>query len=77
MEIIRRLGVALGLHYPKLSDMKSTEEMVEAWLNREYNVLSKSGTPTWSTLASALDAIGQTGIAEDVREKESSLSIGK
>lgn len=63
-----RVGEALGLGYPTLEKMtKLREEMVAAWLNRQDNVLKNSGEPTWSSLADALDKIGQTGTAVDIR----------
>ena len=43
------------------------DEMVAAWLNRQDEVLQRSGEPTWSTLADALTKIGQTGLAKDIR----------
>ena len=44
------------------------EDLVAAWLNRQDAVLSRSGQPTWNVLLHALEAIGQKGIAQDVRE---------
>ena len=74
------LGVALGLSYSNLTRMTSTMEIVTAWLNREDMVLIESGNPTWTTLADALDKIGQAGIAKDVRQRTAFsglLSTGK
>ena len=69
-DVHRRLGGALGLLYPTLQRMSSfPDEMVAAWLNREDEVLQKSGEPTWSTLEDALRKIGQNGLAEDVKGK--------
>lgn len=42
-------------------------EMVVAWLNHQDEVLDQSGEPTWKGLADALEKIGQTGIAQDIR----------
>ena len=73
---IQRLGEALGLLYPTLQKMSSfPDEMVAAWLNRQDNVLSCSGEPTWSTLEDALRKIGQTGLAEDVKTEKICHSI--
>ena len=59
-----RVGEALGLYYPHLRRMSPLlEEMVAAWLNREDNVLSASGDPSWSSLIKALRDINQPGIA--------------
>ena len=63
-----KLGLALGLFYPTLEKMNAfPTEMVVAWLNRQDNVLQESGEPTWRRLADALEKIGQTGIATDIR----------
>lgn len=45
------------------------DDVVAAWLNRQDKVLQHSGEPTWSTLEDALRKIGQTGLAEDVKDK--------
>jgi hypothetical protein len=53
---LRDLGGALGLRYPKLRRMTNIlDEMTAAWLNKEDNVLGKSGEPTWNGLAEALE----------------------
>ena len=68
--IHRRLGGALGLLHPTLKKMTSfPDDVVAAWLNRQDEVLQHSGEPTWSTLENALRKIGQTGLAEDVKDK--------
>ena len=60
------LGGAFGLHYPKVKRMRRyPEDVVEAWLRREDNVLSKC-LPTWRNLTVALKKIDQTGIADAV-----------
>ena len=71
---VRRLGLVLGLLYPTLEPMMSLDQMVAAWLNRQDDVLSRSGEPTWSRLADALREIGQTGLAEDIKRKSHSRS---
>ena len=48
---IEQLGGALGLFYPTLEPMKSLGQMVAAWLNRQDDVLNRTGEPTWHTLA--------------------------
>ena len=42
------------------------DDMTAAWLNKEDNVLEKSGEPTWSRLVEALEKIEQKGVAEDI-----------
>lgn len=76
-EDIRRLGAVLGILYSKLEKMKTLpDEMVAAWLRREDDVQERSGKPSWSRLADALQDIGQTGIATDIREKNKvSISV--
>ena len=70
-EELLHLGEALGLTYPKLKRMANIQdEMVAAWLNQEDSVLHKSGAPTWSRLADALEEIGQRGAAEDIRRNK-------
>ena len=63
------LGGALGLYYPHLRKMSPLlKEMVAAWLNREDNVLSASGDPSWASLIKALQDINQAGIAKKIAE---------
>ena len=65
---LRDLGGALGLAYPNLLKMTQLpHEMVAAWLNRQDDVLTRGGEPTWKGLAEALKKVGQTGVAEDIR----------
>lgn len=65
------LGGALGLSYPKIKRMTSIlNDVTAAWLKREDRVLEKSGEPTWSRLADALEQIGQLGVAEDIRNNK-------
>ena len=63
------MGGALGLYYPHLRKMSPLlEELVAAWLNREDNVLSASGDPSWTSLIKALRDIDQPGIAQKIEE---------
>ena len=67
-EDIIKLGEHLGLSRPKLLRMKDMPgDMVAAWLRQEDHVITKTGTPTWRTLADALDVINQRGVAEVIR----------
>lgn len=69
------LGGALGLHYPKLRRMINNsilDDMTAAWLNKEDNVLAKSGEPTWNRLLKGLEKIGQVGVAEDIKNRKHS-----
>ena len=62
------LGLTLGLHYPNLQKMnKFPHDMIAAWLRQEDTV--PQNPPTWQTLASALESIGQTGIASQVKSE--------
>lgn len=66
---IVRLGQALGLRRSKLKRMSILpDDMVDAWLNREDNVLETSGPPTWQSLCQALRAISQNGTAADIEQ---------
>ena len=69
-EDLIRLGLALGLYYPHLHNMTRSllNEMVAAWLNREDNVLSATGDPSWASLIQALRDIDQPGIAQRIEE---------
>ncbi len=61
------VGEALGLYYPHLRKMNPLlEELVAAWLNREDNVQSASGDPSWASLSKALRDIGQSGTADKI-----------
>ena len=65
------LGGALGLSYPKVRRMaNSPDDVIAAWLDREDQVIEKSGEPTWSRLVDALEKIGQRGIAEEIRNNK-------
>ena len=60
------LGAALGLLHPHLQRMKTLPgDMVAAWLRMEDNVTQ---SPSWNTLAAALEAIHQKGIASTIRK---------
>lgn len=65
------LGSALGLRYPSLKKMQDLQmDMVAAWLRREDNV---TRVPTWRALAEALDSIGQSGCAKDIRDTKGTI----
>ena len=60
------LGAELGLWYPHLQRMKTLPgDMVAAWLQMEDNITQ---SPSWNTLAAALEAIHQKGIASTIRK---------
>ena len=62
-----RLGEALGLSYSKLKKMEPLcEEMVDAWLKQEEDVIEQSGEPSWKSLKAALKKIGQTGLIRTI-----------
>ena len=66
------LGLCLGLNYAKVEDMLQSptyrEDIIAAWIQRQDQVLQKSGVPTWHTLVKALKnpQVGQGGIASDI-----------
>ena len=62
------LGAALGLFYIKLKRTDTIpEDMVAAWLRGDDNVIETSGSPSWESLATALDKTGHTKIAITIR----------
>ena len=79
-----KLGLELGIRDPTLkrieSDIKSKggdtqaclQEILSAWLRQEDGVKEK-GAPSWFTLATALDAIGERSIADMAYRKDLTL----
>ncbi len=66
-EDLIELGEALGLYYPHLRKMNHLlKDMVASWLNREDNVQSASGDPSWGSLIKTLRVIDQPGIADKI-----------
>ena len=62
------LGGQLGLHHPSLTRMQDLPgDMAAAWLRAEDNVLLTSGTPSWTSLIVSLEAVGQRGIACEIK----------
>ena len=67
------LGLALGLYYPTLSQIKQDHyitdickrEMLAAWLYQQDGV-SQKGVPSLSVLKAALREIGQNMIADKI-----------
>ena len=64
-EVIK-LGVHLRLSYIKLEDMKK-KNVIAVWLREDDNVTTRSGPPSWTSLATALERVGHTAIASKVR----------
>ena len=71
----KELGLQLGLYMPTLDEIddkcrgnprKCLQECLAAWLRKEDKVTSKGG-PTWTSLATALDKIGEHKVASDIR----------
>ena len=64
-----KLGTALGLSYIKLKKMETfPEDMVAVWLRGDDDVNEKSGSPSWESLATALDKTRHTDIASKARK---------
>ena len=65
------LGMMLGLSSQTVLGMGNGDDflsqIIASWLNRQDNVLSQSGEPTWSVLADKLEEIGCSDIATDIR----------
>ena len=72
------LGLVLGLLYPTLERIKIDHgtvercktEMLAAWLQQQDNV-TKKGVPSWSTLKTALENIGEKELASEIGEYDS------
>ena len=63
------LGVELGLNITELKRIPTEQlplEMCERWLREDDKVHQTSGTPTWSSLATALRNIGASGVASSI-----------
>ena len=75
-EVLIKLGGQLGISNSELQRMSNfPREMVAAWLNRQDDILSCSGEPTWNVLIIALEQIRQNGIAKDVREYCTTMKV--
>ena len=68
------LGLALGLLYPTLKQIKNDNhdkidqckmEMLASWLQQADNV-SQKGVPSWSVLKAALKKIGENKLADKI-----------
>ena len=56
--------------------MKSLpEDMIAAWLREEDNVTMTSGPPSWMSLVTALEAVGQRGIASKIKRGETIIYV--
>ena len=72
------LGLQLGLYEPTLVDIESKcrgdpmacfRECLSAWLRGEDNVNKTEGGPSWLSLVSALNTIGECCIAASIKTK--------
>ena len=70
------LGLQLGLLQPTLSDIRAKyrddpenclQECLTLWLSKTDNV-TESGGPTWDSLASALNKLGENSTANKIME---------
>ena len=70
------LGLQLGLLQPTLSDIRAKysndpesclQECLTLWLSKADNV-TESGGPTWDSLASALNKLGENATADKIME---------
>ena len=70
----KELGLQLGLYKPTLDEIddkcrghprKCLRECLAAWLRKEDKVTSK-GVPRWTSLATALNKIGECKVANDI-----------
>ena len=71
-EELVHVGLRLGLHYltlKKMSPESLLNDMVNAWLRRDDDVIEGSGEPSWESLSKAREDCGHKGIASDVKKK--------
>ena len=70
-ESIIKVGLALGLYFPTLTEMQKLyrHDMVSAWLQQKDNVKGKTGEPTAQSLVQALEESDLTGTADIVKSK--------
>ena len=69
-ESIINVGLALGLDYIPLNEMKRCpHDMVLAWLQQKDNVKEQTGEPTAQSLIQALEESDLTGTADIVKSK--------
>ena len=70
----KRLGLALGLHYPTLTSIENYRrgmvdecmmDMLSAWLQQQDGVCQK-GVPSWAGLKAALTRMGKNMIADRI-----------
>ena len=63
------LGVELGLNTTELKRIPTEQlplELCIRWLRGDDDVHQTSGTPTWSSLATAMRKIGASGVASSI-----------
>ena len=66
------LGGALGLNITELKRVSGQElplELAGRWLREDDDVHKTSGTPSWSSLIKALQAVGATGVADKIKRE--------
>ena len=69
-EGIINVGLALGLYYQPLNEMKRCpHDMISAWLQQKDNVKEMTGEPTVQSLAQALVEEQLTGTADVLKRK--------
>ena len=77
------LGLQLGLLQPTLSDIRAKyrddpenclHECLTLWLSKADNV-TESGGPSWDSLASALNKLGENAIADKIKEFSEELEF--
>ena len=70
------LGGELGLNPFELDKVPSQQlarKLSIWWIQKEYYVKERSGTPTWSSLAKALRQVGANGIADKIERDAGGL----
>ena len=77
------LGLQLGLLHPTLLTIGAKcredpenclQECLARWLSKA-DIVTESGVPTWESLASALEKIGEVSAAEEIKELSKQICI--
>ena len=66
------LGGELGVNITELRRIPAERlplELCERWLREDDDVYLASGTPTWSSLVTALRSIGASGVANRIERE--------
>ena len=69
---LTKVAMNLGLDYSRflrVSPESLLQNMVQAWLRKDDDVIEKSGEPSWDSLCKALEECGHKGTALNIKMK--------